>query len=48
MDGDDDDFDAMAMCCECGGETVTTLIFACEDDTACNYGDIAICNMQMQ
>ena len=41
---DDDDFDSMAMCCACGGgETVTTLIFACEDDTACNYGEIAVC-----
>ena len=32
------------MCCACGGgETVTTLIFACDDDTACNYGEIAAC-----
>ena len=40
---DDDDFDSMAMCCAWWWRNCYNLIFACEDDTACNYGEIAVC-----
>ena len=43
---DDDDFNSGEMCCICGGgEVSTSIVYACEDDTACNYGEIAECSV---